>query len=184
MWISTQSLIRHWWYKTWQKQWIQSYSCKTKTSQETEKNSQKFLEPTRKPKVHLQRQFHGIWQILWTPFPGIIVRRHRTGRKLMGLLREQCASEKKGHLHYCCNQVWTTNGGHFHGMLLQSAKHSRSLVWWEDILWEGGSEYHLKGPVLACGAMVEYHPISAKDPSRLHQFGPKSLARVYSLDTH
>ena len=33
------------------KQWIQSYSCKTKTSQETEKNLQKFLEPTRKPKV-------------------------------------------------------------------------------------------------------------------------------------
>ena len=32
-------------------QWIQSYPCKTKTSQETQKNLQKFLEPTRKPKV-------------------------------------------------------------------------------------------------------------------------------------
>ena len=32
-------------------QWIQSYPCKTKTSQETEKSLQKFLEPTRKPKV-------------------------------------------------------------------------------------------------------------------------------------
>ena len=32
-------------------QWIQSYPCKAKTSQETEKNLQKFLEPTRKPKV-------------------------------------------------------------------------------------------------------------------------------------
>ena len=32
-------------------QWIQSYPCKTKTSQETEKRLQKFLEPTRKPKV-------------------------------------------------------------------------------------------------------------------------------------
>ena len=29
----------------------QSYPCKTKTSQETEKSLQKFLEPTRKPKV-------------------------------------------------------------------------------------------------------------------------------------
>ena len=32
-------------------QWIQSYPCKTKTSQETEKSLQKFLEPDRKPKV-------------------------------------------------------------------------------------------------------------------------------------
>ena len=32
-------------------QWIQSYPCKTKTSQETERSLQKFLEPNRKPKV-------------------------------------------------------------------------------------------------------------------------------------
>ena len=32
-------------------QWLQSYPCKTKTSQETNKNLMKFLEPTRKPKV-------------------------------------------------------------------------------------------------------------------------------------
>ena len=32
-------------------QWIQSFPCKTKTSQETHKSSQKFLESTRKPKV-------------------------------------------------------------------------------------------------------------------------------------
>ena len=32
-------------------QWIQSYPCKTKTSQETHKSLQKFLEQNRKPKV-------------------------------------------------------------------------------------------------------------------------------------
>ena len=32
-------------------QWIQSYPCKTKTSQETQRSLQKFLEPIRKPKV-------------------------------------------------------------------------------------------------------------------------------------
>ena len=32
-------------------QWVQSYPCRTKTSQETEKSLQKFLEPARKPKV-------------------------------------------------------------------------------------------------------------------------------------
>ena len=33
-------------------QWIQSYPCKTKTSQETQRSFMKFLEPTRKPKVN------------------------------------------------------------------------------------------------------------------------------------
>ena len=32
-------------------QWIQSYPCKTKTSQETKRSLQKILEPNRKPKV-------------------------------------------------------------------------------------------------------------------------------------
>ena len=32
-------------------QWIQAYPCKTKTSQETHRSLQKFLEPERKPKV-------------------------------------------------------------------------------------------------------------------------------------
>ena len=32
-----------------------------------------------------------------------------------------------------------------------------------------------KGPVISFGAMVEHHPVSAKDLSRLHQFGSKVL---------
>ena len=35
------------------------------------------------------------------------------------------------------------------------------------------------GPVIPFGAMVEYHPISAKDFSRLHQFGPKVLSSIF-----
>ena len=35
------------------------------------------------------------------------------------------------------------------------------------------------GPVIPFGAMVEYHPISAKDLSRLHQFGPKVLPGMF-----
>ena len=31
------------------------------------------------------------------------------------------------------------------------------------------------GPIIPFGAMVEYHPISAKDQSRLHQFGSEVL---------
>ena len=35
------------------------------------------------------------------------------------------------------------------------------------------------GPVIPFGAMVEYHPISAKDISRLHQFGKKVLPGIF-----
>ena len=35
------------------------------------------------------------------------------------------------------------------------------------------------GPVRPFGAVVEYHPISAKDISRLHHFGPKVLPCIF-----
>ena len=44
-------------------------------------------------------------------YPGIIVRRHHTDQKQMGLLKEQCAEWKKVRLQYCCNQAWMKNGG-------------------------------------------------------------------------
>ena len=38
------------------------------------------------------------------------------------------------------------------------------------------------GPVITFGAMVEYHSISAKDHSRLHQFGAKVLPSIFLGD--
>ena len=44
-------------------QWIQSYPCRTqKTSQETQRSLQKFLEPNRKPKVMYTDSSLEIWQ--------------------------------------------------------------------------------------------------------------------------
>ena len=44
-------------------QWIQAFPCKTKTSQETQRSKQKFLEPERKPKVNTDNSLD-IWQSL------------------------------------------------------------------------------------------------------------------------
>ena len=54
----------------------------------------------------------------------------------------------------------------------------------QDLLFDGkrlyerrfGAPFH--GPVIPCGAIVEYHPISAEDLLRLHQFGPKKCIDV------
>ena len=51
----------------------------------------------------------------------------------------------------------------------------------QDLLSDGKTPYERRfgkpfnGPIFPFGAMVEYHPISAKDLSRLHQFGPTVL---------
>ena len=69
-------------------QWIQAYPCKTKTSQETQRSLQKFLEPDRKPKVIYTDNLWNLARLVKIS-PGIIARLHHTVRKQMGLLREQ-----------------------------------------------------------------------------------------------
>ena len=55
----------------------------------------------------------------------------------------------------------------------------------QDLLSDGKTPYErrfgvsLNGPIIPFKAVVEYHPISAKDLSRLHQFGPKVLRRKF-----
>ena len=71
-------------------QWIQAYPCETKTSQETQRSLQKFLEPNRKPKViytdnslEFGKSCEGLSWNHCTSTP------HRS--ETIGLLKEQCA---------------------------------------------------------------------------------------------
>ena len=70
-------------------QWIQSYPCKTKTSQETQKSLQKFLEPTRKLKViYTDKSFEfgkSCEGLSWNHCTS-----NHTDQKQMGLQKEQC----------------------------------------------------------------------------------------------
>ena len=73
-------------------QWIQAYPCKTKTSQETQRGLQKFLEPDKNFKVIYtdnSLEFGKACEVKISP--GIIARRHHTDRRLMVLLKEHCA---------------------------------------------------------------------------------------------
>ena len=38
---------------------------------------------------------------------------------------------------------------------------------------------HFKGPIIPFGSLVEHHPITAKDQSRIHQFGKKILPGLF-----
>ena len=73
--------------------WIQAYPCKTKTSQETQRSLQKFLEPERKPKViytYNSLEFGKACEDCL----GIIARLHHTDQRQMGFPRDQCAEWK------------------------------------------------------------------------------------------
>ena len=70
-------------------QWLQAYPCKTKTSQETQRSLQKFLEPNGKPEViYTDSSLEFGKALSWnhcTSTP------HRSETNGMELLKEQCA---------------------------------------------------------------------------------------------
>ena len=75
-------------------QWIQSYPCKTKTSQETQRSLQKFLDRIGSLKSFTLTIPWNLANIVKTS-SGIIVRRHHTDRKQMGLQRERAVRRIK-----------------------------------------------------------------------------------------
>ena len=159
-------------------QWIQAYPCKNKTSQETQRSLQKFLEPERKPKV--------IYTDNSLEF----------GKACEDLSWNHCTStphrsETNGIAERAVRRVKEGTSA----VLLQSGLNGS---WWADsmecytylrnvtdLLSDGKTPYErrfgqpFKGPVIPFGSLVEYHPITAKDQSRIHQFGKTVLPGLF-----
>ena len=150
--------------------WVQSYPCKTKTSQETQRSLQKFLEPDRKPKVsytHNSLEFGKACEDLsWnhcTSTP------HRS--ETNGIAERSERRVKEGTsavlLQSCLNENWWADS-------MECYTYLRNVT---DLLSDGKKPYEtrflqpFKGPIIPFGSLVEYHPITAKDQSRIHQFG-------------
>ena len=163
-------------------QWRQSYPCKTKTSQETQKSLMKFLEPTRKPKV--------IYTDNSLEFDKSCEESSRNHRS-----STPHRSETHGTAERAIRRV---KEGKSAVLLLSGLDNDRwadSLECYcclrniQDKLSDGKTPYERRfgmpfsGPAIPFGAKVEYHPISAKDQSRLHQFGAKVNQECFSV-TH
>ena len=67
-------------------QWIQWYPCETKTSQETQRLAEVFREPKVIYTHNSLEKGKACEDLSWT-----IARQHHTDRRLMVMLREQCA---------------------------------------------------------------------------------------------
>ena len=159
-------------------QWIQAYPCKNKTSQETQRSLQKFLEPERKPKV--------IYTDNSLEF----------GKACEDLSRNHCTStphrsETNGIAERAVRRVKEGTSA----VLLQSGLNES---WWADsmecytylrnvtdLFSDGKTPYErrfgqpFKGPTIPFGSLVEYYPITAKDQSRILQFGKKVLLGLF-----
>ena len=157
-------------------QWIQSYPCKTKTSQETQRSLQKFLEPNRKPKV--------IYTDNSLEF----------GKACEDLSWNHCTStphrsETNGIAERAVRRVKEGTSA----VLLQSGLDEK---WWadsmecytylrniQDLLSDGKTPCERRfgepGPIIPFGSLVEYHTLLLrKDQSRIHQLGKKCLTWI------
>ena len=158
-------------------QWIQSYPCKTKTSQKR-KRAYKRSRSCRGTKSHLRWQFHGIWQVLWRSLLESLHVNTAQIRNKLDCWKSSAQSERRD---ICCivaiRSGWEMVG-RFYGVLLTSTKHSRSLIWWVNTMWKAvrNAFWRTSDPVRSNGRTP---PISAKDLSRLHQFGPNVLPGIF-----
>ena len=95
-----------------------------------------------------------------------------------GIAERAVRRVRKAPLLYCCNQVWTKNGG----QILWNFSYLRNIT---DLSPDGKTPYERRfgqpfnGPIIPFGSLVEYHPITAKDQSRIHQFGKKVLPGLF-----
>ena len=159
-------------------QWIQAYPCKTKTSQETQRSLQKCLETERNPKVIYtdnSLEFGKACEDLsWnhcTSTP------HRS--ETNGIAERAVRRVKEGTsavlLQSGLNESWWADS-------MECYTYLRNVT---DLLSDGKTPYErrfgqpFKGPIFPFGSLVEYHPITAKDQSRIHQFGKKVLPGLF-----
>ena len=111
--------------------------------------------------------------------PGIIVRRHHADRKTNGIAERAVRRVQEGTaavlLQSGLNESWWADP-------MECYTYLRNVA---DLLSDGKTPYErrfgqpFKGPIIPFGSLVEYHPITAKDQSRIHQFGKKVLPGLF-----
>ena len=157
---------------------IQSYPCKNKTSQETQRSLQKFLEPERKPKVIYtdnSLEFGKACEDLYWNHCTSTPHRSETN----GIAERAVRRVKEGTsavlLQSGLNESWWADS-------MECYTYLRNVT---DLLSDGKTPYErrfgqpFKGPIIPFGSLVEYHPITAEDQSRIHQFGKKVLPGLF-----
>ena len=159
-------------------QWIQAYPCKNKASQETQRSLQKFLEPERKPKVIYtdnSLEFGKACEDLsWNHCTSTPHRSETSGiaERAVRRVKEDTSALL---LQSGLNESWLADFMECYTLL-------RNVT---DLLSDGKTPIErrfgqpFKGPIIPFCSLVEYYPFTAKDQSRIHQFGKKVLPALF-----
>ena len=144
--------------------------AKQKTSQETQRNLQNFLEPDKKP-WNLAKVCEDLSWNHCTSTP------HRS--ETNGIAERAVRRVKEGTsavlLQSGLNENWEADS-------MECFSYLRNI---QDLLSYGKTPYErrfgkpLKGLINPFGSLVKYYTISAKDQSRIHQFGMKVLPGLF-----
>ena len=164
--------------QSWCRTWPLHGSRRTKTSQETQRSLPKFLEPDRNPKVIYtdnSLEFGKVFEDLFWNHCTSTPHRSETN----GIAERAVRREEEGTtavlLQSGLNESWWADS-------MECYTYLRNVT---DLLSDGKTPCErrfgqpFKGPIIPFGSLVEYHPITAKDQSRIHQFGKKVLPGLF-----
>ena len=129
-------------------------------------------------KSHLHWQFVGIWQGLWRSFLEslhVYATQIRNKWDCWKTVRRVKEGTSAVLLQSGLNENWWADS-------MECNTHLRNI---QDLLSDGKTPFErrfgkpFEGPIIPSGSLVEYYPISAKDKSRIHQFGKKVLPGLF-----
>ena len=166
------------WSRTWPPNGSSHIRAKQKPCQETQRSLQKFLEPDGKPKViHTDNSLEfgkACEDLSWnhcTSTP----HRSETNEIAERAVRRVKEGTSAVLLQPGLNENWWAD----------SMECKTYLGNVQDLLSDGKTPYErrfgkpFEGPIIPFGSLAEYHPLTAKDQSRIHQFGKKVLPGLF-----
>ena len=166
------------WCRTWPPNGSSHIRAQTKTSQETRRSLQKFLEPERKPKVIYtdnSLEFGKACEDLSCNHCTSTPHRSETNGAAERAVRRVKEGTSAVLLQSGLNESWWVDS-------MECYTHLRNVT---DLLSDGKTPYErrfgkpFKGRNVPFGLLVEYHSITAKDQSIIHQFGKKVLPGLF-----
>ena len=157
-------------------QWIQAYPFKTKTSQQTQRSMQNFLEPDGKPKVIYNSLEYGeaCEDLSWNHCTSTPLRSETNGiaERAMRRVKEGTSAVL---LQSGLNESWCAD-------FMECYTYLRNV---QNLLSDGKTpkerrlEQPFKVPLFHLVHWLSITLLTAKDPSRIHQFGKKVLPGLF-----
>ena len=166
------------WCRTWPPNGSSRIRAKHKLHRKHPRSLQKFLEPDRKPKVIYtdnSLEFGKACEDLSWNRCTSTPRRSETNEISERAVRRVKEGTSAVLLHSGLDENWWADS-------MECYTYLRNV---QDLLSDGKTPYDrrfgkpFKGPIIPFGSLVEYFPFTAKDQSRIHQFGKKVLPGLF-----